>query len=430
MKHTAWGRFPIINAAPFFFNQGIIPAQLAAQNQALIPVGNLRSYGDSALANRYIPMRRQDRLRSFDPETGRLECESGVLLSEIIETFLPRGWFLKITPGTKLITVGGAIASDVHGKNHHVEGCFSECVEKVRVLLPDGTVQTCARGDDLFHATCGGMGLTGVIVDATIFLKKVHSQNINQTCIKTHNLKETFAAFEAYSDRPYSVAWIDCLAQGGEIGKCLLMVGDFAHDGDLNYKEKKRISVPFEIPSFALNNQSVKLFNQIYYRKEKEGTSSNKVGIDSFFYPLDAINHWNRIYGKNGFTQYQCIFPKTASFEGLSEILTTIAESGKGSFLAVLKLYGPANENYLSFPMEGYSLALDFKIEKTIFHLLDQLDKIVILYGGRLYLTKDVRVSKETFEAGYPQIERFRSYRKKMGMDKVFNSIQSQRLGL
>jgi FAD/FMN-containing dehydrogenase len=375
-------------------------------------------------------MRSRDRMLSFDDNAGLLMCEAGVLLSEIISAFLPKGWFLKITPGTKLISVGGAIASDVHGKNHHVEGCFSECVESIRILLPDGEIRSCSKGDELFRATCGGMGLTGIILDATISLKRVGSIHIEQTTIKTHNLRETFDAFEEYSSKPYSVAWIDCLAKGDEMGKCLLMVGDFSTDGDFKYVEKKRLNVPCEFPSFVLNNLSVKAFNRLYYQRAPSGVSHQKVDTDTFFYPLDAISNWNRIYGKNGFTQYQFILPKDASFDGLSEILNTIAASGKGSFLAVLKLYGAANENYLSFPMEGYSLALDFKIEKGLFRLLDQLDQVVLRYGGRIYLTKDVRVSRETFERGYPRVDAFREFRKKMGMDQKFNSLQSRRLGL
>lgn len=208
------------------------------------------------------------------------------------------------------------------------------------------------------------------------------------------------------------------------------MVGDFRDDGNLNYQPKKQKNIPFNFPSFALNHWSVKLFNWFYYNKVKQRISQQAVDIDTFFYPLDAIGRWNRIYGKNGFTQYQFILPKEVSFEGLHEILSTIAASGKGSFLAVLKLYGKANENWLSFPMEGYSLALDFKIEKGLFELLDRLDAIVLKHKGRIYLTKDVRVSKETFEQGYPRIETFRKYRKNKKMDDKFQSLQSRRVGI
>jgi FAD/FMN-containing dehydrogenase len=300
----------------------------------------------------------------------------------------------------------------------------------MRVILPNGEIQTCKKGDDLFYATCGGMGLTGVILDAKISLKRIKSRNINQTTIKTKNLKETFDAFEKYSYMPYSVAWIDCLAKGDNIGRCLLKLGEFADDGDLDYKEKKKLSMPFNFPSFALNNLSVKAFNWIYYNQARDDISEQKVDIDTFFYPLDAINNWNRIYGKNGFTQYQFILPKKVSYDGLQEVLRAISRSGKGSFLAVLKLYGRANRNYLSFPLEGYSLALDFKIERGLFELLDKLDKIVLKYGGRIYLAKDVRVSKETFEKGYPMIDKFREFRKEHGMNIKFQSLQSKRVGI
>nr|MBL0687649.1 FAD-binding protein [Sulfurospirillum sp.] len=208
------------------------------------------------------------------------------------------------------------------------------------------------------------------------------------------------------------------------------MVGEFLDDGKLEYKKKKQLTIPFNFPNFALNKWSVKAFNWLYYGKAKTGVSHQKVDIDTFFYPLDAISHWNRIYGTNGFTQYQFILPKQESYEGLEEILKTISSSGKGSFLAVLKLYGKANENWLSFPIEGYSLALDFKIEKGLFELLDRLDEIVVKHKGRIYLTKDVRVKKETFEKGYPQIETFREFRKQNKMDTKFQSNQSKRVGI
>jgi decaprenylphospho-beta-D-ribofuranose 2-oxidase len=430
MKLKSWGNYPIINNKSLNFNEEETLKTIIANNNELIPFGNGRSYGDSALSKNIINVKPHNYFLNFDKSEGILHIQSGVLLSEILNIFVPKGWFLKITPGTKLITVGGAIASDVHGKNHHVEGCFSECVEELNLLLSDGEIVTCSKTKnvELFRATCGGMGLTGVILDAKIILKKINSKHINQTTIKTKNLKETFEAFEKYKGKPYSVAWIDCLAKGDSIGKCLLMVGDFDDDGDLGYGIKKKLNIPFNFPSFALNTLSVKAFNWFYYGKVRKLVSKQKVDIDTFFYPLDAIDNWNRIYGKNGFTQYQFILPVETSFIGLEEILKSISDSGKGSFLAVLKLYGKANENYLSFPMEGYSLALDFKIEKGLFELLDELDKIVLKYKGRIYLSKDVRVSKETFEKGYPSINKFRNLREKYKMKKKFNSLQSKRV--
>lgn len=432
MSLNSWGMYPKIENRVFKFSSEKSLESIIKENESLIAYGNGRSYGDSALSKNIIEVKPYNYFMAFDENSGLLHVQAGVLLSEILESFVPRGWFLKVTPGTKLITIGGAIASDVHGKNHHVEGCFSECVESFKIMLADGEVVECSKEQraDLFNATCGGMGLTGVIVEAKIYLKKINSKYISQTTIKTKNLKETFDAFEEYSSSPYSVAWIDCLAKDNEIGKCLLMVGDFKDDGDLSYKKKSKISIPFNFPSFALNNYTVRAFNWLYYGKVRQRITTQKVDIDTFFYPLDAIENWNRIYGKGGFTQYQCILPKEMSYEGLKEVLRTISDSGKGSFLAVLKLYGKENENYLSFPIEGYSLALDFKIEDGLFELLEELDKIVLKYKGRIYLTKDVNVKKETFEQGYPHIEKFRAFRKENKMDEKFQSLQSKRVGV
>jgi len=432
MSLASWGNYPKIENREFVFNDEDELRDILKNSDELIAYGNGRSYGDSALNKNIINVRSNNLFLDFDEKEGLLHLQSGALLSEVLEVFVPRGWFLKVTPGTKLITIGGAIASDVHGKNHHIEGCFSECVKEFNIMQTDGSIINCTKEKtpELWYATCGGMGLTGIILDAKIYLKKIESKNIAQTTIKTSNLKETFEAFEKYKDSPYSVAWIDCLAKDHNIGRCLLMVGDFMDDGDLDYKEKKRLNIPFNFPSFALNRYSVKAFNWLYYNRVKEKISKQKVDIDSFFYPLDAINNWNRIYGKNGFTQYQFIIPKESSYDALSEILSAISDSGKGSFLAVLKLYGKENSNWLSFPVEGYSLALDFKIEKGLFELLDKLDEIVVKYNGRIYLTKDVRVSKETFEKSYSEIDKFREYRKNSNLDKKFSSLQSKRVGI
>ncbi len=430
MKLQSWGNYPLIDHKTTLLSDEASLGEFMKSDARFIAYGNGRSYGDSALAEHLLYTKGYDYFLDFDEDSGVLECTSGVTLEQILDLVVPKGWFLAITPGTKLITVGGAIASDVHGKNHHIEGCFSECVESMRVMLASSKVVEVSKDDELFLATCGGMGLTGVILSAKMRLKKIDSSTIDQTTIKTKNLKETFEAFESYKGYSYSVAWIDALASGDELGRSLLMVGEFAKSGGLEYKSKTKLSVPFYLPSFTLNSLSVRAFNYLYYTKAKNGISYSKVSIDSFFYPLDAIANWNKIYGKNGFTQYQIIVPKEQSYEALSKILSLIAKSGKGSFLAVLKLYGKANANYLSFPLEGYSLALDFKIEDDLFALLDELDKVVLEYGGRVYLTKDVRVERESFDAGYERADLFRSFREANGMREKFNSLQSKRLGL
>ncbi len=428
---SSWGLYPKIACRRFDFEDTKELKKLLQRSDTFIAYGNGRSYGDCALNHNIIDIKR-DYFLGFDSDSGLLEVDAGVLLSKILEYFVPRGWFLGVTPGTKLITVGGAIASDVHGKNHHISGCFSQTLKEFTIMLPDGTIESCSMESNpaLWRATCGGMGLTGVILKAKIYLKRINSIYINQTTIKNRNLKETFEAFEEYSNSPYSVAWIDCLAKDESMGRSLLMAGDFADDNELDYTIKPQKEIPFDFPSFALNSWSVKAFNHLYYSRVKSRVSHQRVDIDTFFYPLDAIGKWNRIYGKDGFTQYQFILPKEVSYEGLSEILNEISNSNRGSFLAVLKLYGKSNDNWLSFPMEGYSLALDFKIEEGVFELLDRLDKIVLKYNGRIYLTKDARVSKDVFEKGYPNIDRFRDFREEFGMNKKFQSLQSQRVGI
>lgn len=432
MKLSGWGRYPVIESDSLPFSN-IEKLKSHVRNKiSLIPYGNGRSYGDSALSKKHLKMQQLNRILDFDPSTGLLICEAGVLLSDIIKTFLPRGWFPKVTPGTKLITVGGAIASDVHGKNHHIEGCFSQCVKSFDLLLTNGNAITCSRDENAewFHATCAGMGLTGVILKASIHLKAVESQWINQTTIKTQNLEDTFQAFEIHAAKPYSVAWIDCLGKGETLGRSLLMLGDFSDDGDLNYSPKSKINLPFNFPWWALNKFTVKLFNNFYYHRITKPISQKKVGIDSFFYPLDTIENWNRIYGSNGFTQFQFILPKEQSLQGLKEILEKISNAGMGSFLAVLKLYGPSNDNWLSFPMKGYSLALDFKMQPKLIPFIDELCNIVVAYDGRIYLAKDALIKKETFEQGYPKLNKFRQFRRKYTLNKHFNSLQSDRLGL
>lgn len=432
MHIHSWGRYPKVKCfwnilrnekwlkdflQKLFFKKGTI-----------IPHGNGRSYGDSALNERILWCKYYDNFLEFDREKGILWCQAGVLLSEILEVIVPEGWFLKITPGTKYITLGGAIASDVHGKNHHIDGCFSECVQEMRVMLPDGSIKVCKKRDELFHATCGGMGLTGVIIDAKILLKRIKSQKIRQITIKTSNLEETFNVFEQFSNYPYSVAWVDCLTKPPKLGRSIVTLGDFIHDGDLSYNYKKALSIPLTTPSFTINSVSTKLFNNLYYWKAKEGEEI--IDFESFFYPLDKISNWNILYGNKGFLQYQFILPKIKSYDGISEVLERISKSKYYPTLAVLKLYGKQNDNYLSFPMEGYSIALDFKITSGIFQFLDELDKVVLKYGGRFYLSKDARLRREVFEVGYPKLDKFRRFRKETEADNVFQSFQSRRLGL
>lgn len=431
MELSGWGRYPRIQTQGISFEKAeTLQAALARSTKDSIPYGLGRSYGDSALNSRVIFSRRFNKLLAFDEKTGCLRCESGVSLAEIIAVFLPRGWFLSVTPGTRFVTVGGAIASDVHGKNHHQAGCFGQWVKDFELMLPSGEIRFCSREQNsrLFHATCGGMGLTGVILRATLILQPVQSAYIRETVIPCPDLEAVFEAFERYQAMPYSVAWLDCLAKGRALGRSVLMLGEHAQSGPLDIPSPPRRQVPFELPGFCLNRYSVAGFNWLYYRKNGCFVQGRLTPLEQFFYPLDSISHWNRMYGAAGFTQYQFVLPKENSFAGLCEILDRIAQAGKGSFLAVLKLFGKQNQNPLSFPREGYTLALDFKMETGLFAFLDELDERVLAYGGRVYLTKDVRLSRAAFRAGYPRWREFTELRAEYGLNSRFNSLQSRRL--
>jgi FAD/FMN-containing dehydrogenase len=430
MELTSWGRYPRIKATSSSFETEKELPPLIEREKELIPRGMGRSYGDSAINTRVITTARYNKIHSFDSVNGVVVCESGVTLAELIEIYLSRGWFLSITPGTRLITLGGAIASDVHGKNHHTAGCFSECVLWFDLLLPDKSIVRCSREEnrELFLATCGGMGLTGIIMTTAIKLKRVNSAFIRETVVRCNNLSEIFQRFEEYQSTTFSVAWIDCLASGKRIGRSVLMAGEHADTGRLNMALPRSLSVPFDFPGFCLNKYSVAIFNQLYFHKSPSLVKDRLVLLEPFFYPLDKIGNWNRIYGRKGFTQYQVVIPRQSAYDALKKILNRIAEEGLGSFLAVLKLLGPENENYISFPMDGYTLALDFKIQPKLFPFLDELDRIVMDFGGRIYLTKDVRMSKEVFRKGYPRWEKFAEIREKYDMKGTFESLQSKRL--
>ena len=432
MLTHGWGRYPQHNAK--LMQPQTVPdaAQLLSEEGPVLGRGMGRSYGDSALADTLISTRHLNRLHSFDAQTGLLACAAGISLAELLDVFVPRGWFLPITPGTQFVSIGGAIASDVHGKNHHLHGCFSAGVESIELLLADGSQVLCSRTErpELFHATCGGMGLTGLIVAVSLRLLRIESAYIQQTTYKAANLEEALQLFEAHSASTYSVAWIDCLANGAALGRSLLMVGEHARDGQLLLPAKRALSVPLDMPAALLNRYSVQAFNELYYQRIRKPVSKQRVSFESFFYPLDGIQQWNRMYGKQGFVQYQFVIPKAAGLQGMRAILERISASHRGSFLAVLKTFGAANHNLLSFPMEGYTLALDFKLEAGLMELLDELDSMVLAHGGRLYLAKDARMSEATFKQSQPNWQQFQEIRAQYGALGKFASLQSRRLGL
>lgn len=436
-KIANWGNYPVMqsNESSFSFPEQL--NRLIAGEGSLIPRGNGRCYGDASLSGHTVSTLKFDKILSFDSVNGLFECQSGLTLDQILTVIVPRGWFLPVTPGTKFITVGGGVASDVHGKNHHVDGSFSGHIVDMDLVTESGVSITCSPtlNGDLFDATCGGMGLTGIITRIKFRLKKIETSFIRQKQIKARNLEEVIRLFEEYKDYTYSVAWIDCLKKGNEFGRSILMLGEHATPEDLSEKQKqdplqlplgKQITFPVDLPGWVLNPFTVKAFNYLFYSKNFKREINNVIGYEPFFYPLDAILHWNRGYGKSGFVQYQFVLPLNAK-QGLIEILNAISNKGLGSFLAVLKVFGK-QESLISFPREGYTLALDFPVRPGLMAFLDELDKIVLHYGGRLYMSKDARMKPGVLEQGYPDLDKFRGIVRKYNPNRKFRSLQSDRL--
>lgn len=438
-KIANWGNYPVMETEEksFSFTQELTAA--LKETEKIIARGNGRCYGDASLAEHTISTLKYDKILSFDQDNGIFECQSGLMLDQILEVIVPKGWFLPVTPGTKFITVGGAVASDVHGKNHHVDGSFSAHVLEMDVLLASAETITCSAhmNSDLFWATCGGMGLTGIITRVKFDLKKIETSYIKQKQVKAKNLEEVIELFEKYRNYTYSVAWIDCLKKGENFGRSILMLGEHARIEDLDENKKKdplklpgkkQISFPFTLPSFVLNQFTVKAFNFLFYAKNTRKEINNIVSYEPFFYPLDAVLHWNRGYGKKGFVQYQFVLPLSGK-QGLVEILKRISDQGLGSFLAVLKVFGK-QDDLISFPTEGYTLALDFPVRDGLFDFLDELDKIVLKYGGRIYLSKDARMKPEIFWKSYPNATKFLDIVRRYNPAFRFNSLQALRLNI
>ncbi len=433
MQISGWGNYPVIDSKIIQPGSFQSARHLLSQHQFNgIVRGKGRSYGDSSLAKTVLQTASLDHYLQFDEQSGSLTCQAGVELADILDTFVPRGWFLPVTPGTKYISVGGAVASDVHGKNHHLDGSFCDHVQSLKLLLANGEITECSESlhTDLFHATCGGMGLTGVILEVTFTLKKIQSSQIEQTTIKVANLDLLFDLFEENHQSTYSVAWLDCLSSGSKQGRSLLFLGEHSLNNQFSNQVKRPLNVPVMLPGFILNRYTSQAFSELYYYLGPKTESMQAVHYNPYFYPLDSIHNWNRIYGKRGFVQYQFVIPRENGKEGIKTILDRITSSKRGSFLSVLKAFGKGNNNLLSFPTEGYTLALDFKIYDGLFEFLDTLDEIVLEYGGRIYLAKDARMSESVFKNSYPEWQKFVQLREQYGADKVFNSHQSRRLGL
>lgn len=438
---AGWGNYPRIECDVHTVDDAArLPRLLDPRGTIARGLG--RGYGDPALAARgsVLDVTGLDRFIAFDPATGMLSCEAGTSLEEIVRTFAPRGWFPAITPGTKHVTIGGCIANDVHGKAHHVDGCFSTCVERFDLLVASGEVLTCSRDQnaDLFWATSGGLGLTGVIVRATIRLRPIETAFFRQEAIVVSGLSALLAAFEEYDARyPFSVAWIDPLATGAALGRGVLTVGDHATRADLPRRlaaaplavpSPSAIGVPFDLPDFALNPLTLRALNVVIGQVQARG--GRFAHFEKFLYPLDAIANWNRGYGRRGFTQYQLVIPLEDGERRMRAILERIAGSGQMPFLNVLKRFGPEGEGHLSFPFEGYTFAIDFPITAGLADLTRELDSMVIDAGGRVYLGKDAFLRAESLAAMYPRLDEWREIKARVDPNELFRSHLSSRVGL
>jgi FAD/FMN-containing dehydrogenase len=416
-EYFSWGRYPRAqhdSVYKVYWTDQVEPILAAARPESCLPYGLGRSYGDACLnsGRNLIDCARLDRMLSFDRQTGRLWCEAGVSLAEILRVAVPAGWFLPVTPGTKFVTVGGAIANDVHGKNHHRAGTFGLHLARVQVCRSDAGVVECSpwENTDLFCATVGGLGLTGVILTAEIQLKSIPGDRIEAEAIPFQSLAGfQMLAEESDKEFEYTVAWIDSFS--GEQLRGIFYRGNHARGFHPAGTKRSGPKIPFAAPDFLLNRYGLKLFNAAYYRWKARRSGRSTVGFDPFFYPLDSIRNWNLLYGARGFLQYQFVIPETAS-DALQEILGRINRDGMGSFLAVLKRFGAVRSpGMMSFPRPGLTLALDLPMrgERTL-QLLERLDEMVVRAGGAIYPAKDARMSPETFAASFPAASEFRKF--------------------
>ena len=428
-RFESWGRYPVLQAE-------VVPLHWTTDfplkrppNGKQLPVGLGRSYGDVCLLEHgtLLDTTGMDRLLGFDGATGVLRCEAGVSLHQILDFAVPRGFFLPVTPGTKFVTVGGAIANDIHGKNHHVAGSFGRHVLRFELVRSDGARFVCSpiENPDWFAATIGGMGLTGLISWAEIRLRPIVSRKIDYRGDKFHGIDEFFTlSQEAHSE--YTVAWIDCISTGRNFARGIFMRGDHSHaPGPLHRSKEAKLVFPFDLPAVALNRLSMAAFNTLYFHKQLGNSKVGPVDYEPFFYPLDSVLHWNRMYGRQGLLQFQNVLPHATGREGMLRILKEITKSGLASFLAVIKFFGDVpSVGMMSFPAPGVMLALDFPIRKHVsFDLVERLAQITLEHGVRMYSAKDARMTAEQYQAFYPQWQEFARY-----VDPGFDSAFWQRV--
>lgn len=443
---TGWGRTAptIADVVSPMTREQVADALAHRSERGVIARGLGRSYGDPAQngGGLVLDMTALNRVLDADLENGIVTVEAGVSLDRLIELFVPFGFFVPVTPGTRQVTVGGAIGADVHGKNHHAKGSFCDHVLSMDLLLADGTVRTVTPDGDpeLFWATAGGMGLTGIVLSAVVRMTPIETSLVSVDTDRTKDLDEIMALMAETDEKyTYTVAWLDCLAKGRNLGRSVLTCGEFARLEDLpakkrgnplRFKSGTLATVPDLVPGRLPNKFTMGLFNEMWYRKAPQHKVGQLQGITAFFHPLDLVQEWNRVYGKTGFLQYQFVVP-FGHEDALRQAVEKISAAGAPSSLTVLKRFGPGNPGYLSFPKPGWTLTLDFPTNTPgLSRLLRELDELVLSNDGRMYLAKDSRMDPADMARMYPRLEEFRTVRAKVDPDGVFVSDQARRLGL
>ncbi|MCX6199254.1 MAG: FAD-binding oxidoreductase [Bacteroidetes bacterium] len=438
---TGWGNYPASTSAIFESSTVHQLREYVLTQKHLTARGNGKSYGDSSLGAPLLSCLGLNNIIDFDKTNRTITCESGVLLAQILELTVPAGYFLPVVPGTQFITIGGAVACDVHGKNHFAQGSFSKHVTEMKLLLASGETMVCSRTvePDLFWATCGGMGLTGFIWQVTFRVVPIESVYLHVENIFCNSLSELFHAFRENNSAEHKVAWIDCLSKKNKNYKGILTLArpntlvELSAKKKLNLlkvRMKKTFRVPFYLPSWFLQWRLVQIFNRIKWLVQLRAKDSASIPFSDFFFPLDTILDWNKLYGRKGFLQYQFVLPTLFAEEGTQLILDEVFASNDKCLLAVLKQFGDCDENaLLSFPLKGFTVSLDFKRTDTLFALLDKLDEVVLKLGGRIYLAKDARMNLTAMEKGYPKLQEFQNVVKKFNPTKKFSSAQAERIG-
>jgi decaprenylphospho-beta-D-ribofuranose 2-oxidase len=434
---SGWGRtMPSVAAVRDVSSESEI-VEAISSSDAVIARGLGRSYGDPAQVSGGTVLRCHiDDVGTIDDE-GVMQVGAGASLDQLLASCIPQGWFLPVTPGTRQVTIGGAIAADVHGKNHHVDGSFARHVQSMRIVTPTGVVTVSPEHDgDLFWASMGGLGLTGVVVSATLKLLKIETDQVLVDTQRFSNLDDVMSEMtRGDENHRYSVAWVDCMTRGANLGRAVLTRGEHARSIDvdpvsLNAPTPARLKIPFNAPSGLLNPLTIRAFNEVWFRSAPRLQIAKPESISSFFHPLDGVRDWNRLYGHRGFVQYQFCVPESSS-ETVRLAIEHLASSGLASFLAVLKRFGPSSPGPLSFPIPGWTLALDLPVGPgSLPHVLDGLDEMVLSGGGRVYLAKDARLSPEKIRAMYLELDDFRKVKNRVDPEHKLTSDLARRLDL